>query len=267
MKNSLLTLLLALFFSSGFSQKFNYEYTGRYTPVIKKEKLYFAKSMSEIMPEFNRYLVLSAKDRYQMDLIVNTTDNAKAYSVFQQESFTNYIDFVSAEISATCNGEALTAQGMGDILTSEQKNILNTADLGTDIHIKFNFSYKDPANDKYASTDKIKEGQYTVTVVPDTEAEFPGGAKQITAYLTDNIINQVSEKSAFEKIQEAIVDFTVNEEGQIVDAKMSRTSTDPDIDKLILDATNRMPKWRPAENSKGVKVKQVVSIPFGGGGC
>lgn len=267
MKNSLLTLLLTLLISTGFSQNFNYEYTGRFTPVIKKEKLYFAKSIGEIMPEFNRYFVLSAKERYQMDLMVNTADNPQAYSVFQQESFTKFIDFVSVEIEATYEGKTLTAQSAGDMLSTEQKNILNAADLGTDIYIKINFSYKDPANDKYASTDQIKEGQYSVTVVPATEAEFPGGTKQITAYLTDNIINQVSEKSAFGKIQEAIVNFTVDEEGRIVDAKMYRTSTDPEIDKLILDATNRMPKWRPAENSKGVKVRQVVSIPFGGGGC
>jgi TonB family protein len=267
MKNILISLLFILFISTGFSQNFNYEYTGRYTPVIKKEKLYFAGTVSEIMPGFNRYFALPARERHQMDLLVNMSDSSQAYSVFPQESFAKFIDFVSVEISAISDGKTLTAQSKGDLLTSEQKNILNAADMGTDIHMKITYSYKNPANDKYATSAKIKEGYYTVTVVPATEAEFPGGAKQITAYLKDNIINQISEKSAFAKIQEAIVDFTVDEEGQILDAKLSRTSTDPEIDKLILDATNRMPKWRPAEDSKGIRVRQVVSIPFGGGGC
>jgi TonB family protein len=267
MKNSLLAILSMLLISTGFSQNFKYEYSGRYTPAIKKEKLFFAGSLAEIMPEFNRYFALPAKDRNQMDIMVNMTDSQPVYSVFPQESFMKYIDFVSVEISAISEGKTFTAESSGVLLTSEQKNILSNADWGTDIHIKIKFSYKNPANDKYATTEKIKEGYYTVTVVPATEAEFPGGTTKITAYLTDNILDEISSTYASEKIRQAVVNFTVDEEGQIIDAKMFRTSTDPEIDKLILEATNRMPKWRPAENSKGIKVKQVVSIPFGGGGC
>jgi len=37
--------------------------------------------------------------------------------------------------------------------------------------------------------------------------------------------------------------------------------------KLILDETKKMPKWKPAKNSEGIKIKQEFSIPFGGGGC
>ena len=267
MKNSINTLLLVLLISTGFSQNFKYEYTRRFTPVIKKEKLYFAGSVGEIMPEFNRYFALPARERHQMDILVDMTDSPQVYSVFPQESFTKFIDFVSVEISATCDGKAFIAKSTGDVLTAEQKNILNTADLGTDIHIKIKFNYKNPANDNLTTAGKIKEGEYTVTVVPDTEAEFPGGSKEITAYLSDNVINEISGTGTSDKIQQAIVNFTVNEEGQIVDAKIFRSSTDPEIDKLILNATNKMPKWKPAENSKGIKVKQVVSIPFGGGGC
>lgn len=106
-----------------------------------------------------------------------------------------------------------------------------------------------------------------VTVVPETEAEYPGGFKQLTEYLTENFINKISEKNALERIRQAIVKFTVNEEGQIVDAKIFKTSKDPKTDKLLLEAINKMPKWSPAKNAMGIKVKQEISIPFGGGGC
>ena len=267
MKNSIITLLLVLLMLTGFAQNPRFEYAGRFTPTIKKEQLYFARSVGEIMPEFNRYFALPVKDREQMNYLVNITDGPRLFSPYPEVNFENFIDYVSLEISATSEGKSFTSQSTGELLTTEQKNILNTADLGTDIHIKIKFTYKNPANDNPDNAGKIKEGDYTVTVVPDTEAEFPGGTKQISAYLNDNVLKEISGTNTSEKIQQAIVNFTVNEVGEIVDAKIFRTSTDPGIDKIILDATNKMPRWRPAENPKGVKVKQVISIPFGGGGC
>jgi TonB family protein len=61
------------------------------------------------------------------------------------------------------------------------------------------------------------------------------------------------------------VKFTVNEEGGIMNPKMLRTSRDSKADKLVLEAISKMPKWKPAQNSKGVKVKQEFTVPFGGG--
>jgi TonB family protein len=267
MKNGIITFILALLMVPGFSQNSRYEYTGRFTPAIKKEQLNFARSIGEIMPEFNRYFALPSKERTQMNYLVNMTDSPPVYSVSPQVNFAKFIDYVSVEISATCNGNAFTTQSAGDVLTTKQKNILNTADLGTDILIKIKFSYKNHANDNTDNAGKIIEGVYIVTVVPDTEAEYPGGTKQISAYLTDNVFNEITEKNSSEKISQAVVNFTVSEDGDIVDAKISRTSTDPEIDKIIIDATNKMPRWKPAENPNGIKVKQVISIPFGGAGC
>ena len=109
------------------------------------------------------------------------------------------------------------------------------------------------------------EGQYVVTIVPETEAEYPGGFEHLSSYVTESVINKISDKSTSENIQWAIVSFTVNEEGQVFDAKMSRSSSDIKIDKLLLDAINKMPKWKPAKNYLGLTVKQTFSIPFGGG--
>ena len=61
--------------------------------------------------------------------------------------------------------------------------------------------------------------------------------------------------------------FTVNEEGEIVNAKISQTSGDSKTDKLFVEAINKMPKWKPAQNSKGVKVKQEFIFNLSGGGC
>ena len=264
MKNIVITLFLFLLFITGFSQNSRYEYSGRLTPSIKKETLNEAKIISEIMPEFCRYFVLPWNEHLIAQQL-KLKYYSQGYYIQPQENYNQIMDYVSILISATCNGKAFTSQSTSELLTTEQKNILYATDLGTDISIKIKFKYKNQANDNRDSGCKIKEGEYVVTVVPETEAEYPGGFKQMTEYLMENVMNKISEKSASEKIRQAIVKFMVNEEGQIVDAKILRTSTDPKIDKLLLDATIKMPKWRPAENSKGIKVKQEFSIPLGGG--
>ncbi len=276
MKNKIFTLVLFLLSINGFSQNSKYEFGRRFTPSIKNEKINEAKYVSEIMPQFCRYFSLPSKDRALFEDQVKIADSHNegyVYHLYSQESFfpeENYekvIDFVSVEISAVCQGKNLKSQCSRKTLTPEQKNILNSADLGTDIRIKIKFKYKYQAIEDLDNGSKVREGEYIVTVVPETEAEYPGGFKQMTEYIKKNIINKIPEKGISKKIQQAVLEFTVNEEGQIIDTKISSTSTDPKIDKLILDATNKMPKWKPAQNSKGVKVKEEFSIQFGGGGC
>ena len=139
--------------------------------------------------------------------------------------------------------------------------------MGSDINIKVVFKTKKQGGGNTGVDSKPIEGTVAVTVVPETEAEYPGGFKQITGYLRANVFNKISGATASEKIQQAIVKFTVNENGEILEAKISKTSTDPTIDNLILNAINKMPKWKPAENANGIKVKQEMTIPFGSGGC
>jgi TonB family protein len=111
------------------------------------------------------------------------------------------------------------------------------------------------------------EGQYSITIVPAMEAEFPGGFKQISTYLNDNFFNKITQKGNTDKIRQTSLKFTINEEGKVVNSKIFNTSSDVKIDQLLLEAINKMPKWKPAKNSKGIKVKQEFMIPFGGGGC
>ena len=107
---------------------------------------------------------------------------------------------------------------------------------------------------------------FEVTVVPEIEAEFIGGHEQLTQYLKENAIDKISETDS-KTMQQAIVSFTVNEKGAITNAQISTTSGDPEIDKLLMKAITRMPKWKPAENAMGIKVKQDFQFTVGNGGC
>lgn len=273
MKNNLFTLLLSIVLSTGISQTSDYEYTGRNTPSIKKETLYDADFVSDIMPEFGRYFAIlyneksMVNDQFRFNEQLKLVDYPISRMDEPQKSFTKIMEFVSVKISATCNGILRTSESTGDRLTMEEKNILNSIDLGSNINIIITFKYKNQAKANLKSGDKMLDGGYTVTTIPETEAEYPGGFKKISEYLNENIFSKLTEESVTKYLRWAIVNFAVNEEGQLVDVKISRTSENPKIDNMLLEAFNKMPRWIPAKNSKGVKIKQEFSLPLGTGGC
>jgi TonB family protein len=263
MKYLLSSLLLFIFVASGFSQNSRYEVPGTHAHTIKKEKLGEANYVNEIMPEFSRYFVLPFKENALLNFN-KILPNSQQY-LYSLEDYERSIDFVSVDIYASCEGNYMNSESSGSELSEDQKNMLHNVDLGTDLWIKIKFRYKNQSIDMPFSADKIMEGEYSVTVVPEIEAEYPGGTQQIKEYLTENVISKIPEIIASEKDPHAYVKFTVNENGQIEDARIYRNSVDPEIEKLLLDATSRMPKWSPALNSKGIKVRQEFAFQFGGG--
>jgi TonB family protein len=229
MKRPIITPLLFLIFITGFSQDLDYEVHGKYTHPVKKEILNKAELMGDIIPYYPAQWILG---------------------------------YVSVEILATCDGIARMASGTSDALSTDQKNILNTADMGSDIVINIKYKYE---NSVTGNID-IGRSNYSATLIPETEAAYPGGNVTMTQYLKENAINKISEASVKE-FQPASVRFTINEEGEIANAQISKTSGDPQIDKLLLKAINKMPKWSPAEDSKGMKVKQEFELSVGNVGC
>lgn len=234
MKKRIIISLSFLIYLTGFSQNFNYKVQGKYVHSIKKEKLNEARSMSDIIPYYPAQWI-------------------RAY--------------VSLEIRATCNNKTLIAIHTNDTLSAEQKNILNTVDLGSDIAIKIKYKYDNPV------INKIEDGTmyYSTTVVPEIEAEYVGGDQQMKQYLMDKTLSTISDTTTT-KFNLGIVRFTVNEEGEISNAEVTRTSGDMKTDKLLIEVINKMPKWKPAQNSKGVKVKQEFEFSVrkngrNGGGC
>lgn len=271
MKYCFSILILCSVFITSYTQNYKFEFPGRINPVIRKEKLNEAIVINDIMPAFSSNFGMHYQERTLMSQLLDQQN--MFYFGFlldhrrRVENYNKIIDYVSIEISVNHACNMLTARSTGQLLTLKQKNILNTADLGSDISIKLKFRFKNALTDKDAIGSKIVEGRYVVTLVPEVEAEYPGGFKRIVEYLEESVINKISGTTTVEKIRDAIVNFTVDENGQIVGAKISRSSNDPNLDKLILEATNKMPKWRPAENAQGIKVKQEFSIPFGNSGC
>jgi len=188
MEKSIITPLLFLLYITGFSQGLNFNVHGKYSHPIKKAELNDARFMSDIIPYYPAQWIMS---------------------------------YVSVEILATSDGKTMMAMGTNDTLSTEQKNIIYTADLGTDIVINIEYKYKNSVTDNI----DINRMNYSVTVVPEIEAEFPGGYQQMTRYLKENAIDKISDTTS-KVFQQVIVRFTVNEEGEIANAQIFKTSGD-----------------------------------------
>lgn len=225
MKIFIITLVCCLTLNTGFSQDLSYEIHGKYSNPVKKIKLDEAKTMSDIIPDYPASWI----DRYD-----------------------------SLAILATRNGKVLKAVSSNEQLSLEQKQLLYTIDMGSDISINIDFQYKN------VLTDNIEIGtmNYSATLIPEIEAEFIGGDKLLRQYLKENAIDKIPTEDPKEPLK-VIIKFTINEDGKVANAKITKESSYPKTDKLLLNAINKMPKWRPAENAKGIRVKQDFVFSVG----
>jgi TonB family protein len=275
MKTTLITLTFLFAFMNCESQQAIFEYAGRWTPSIKKEKLNEIKFINELMPDFPRCLSMPYADRSQFDAQLKAGEKLKEYHTYPQEFYnppselySKILYFISMQITTVSKGTTLTSKiTQGNVLTPEQKSILNSADMGSDIIVKVKFRYKNVGSISNYDLEQIKEGEYKVTVVPANEVEYPGGSKEISNYIIKNVFNKIPEKRDKMKIRQARARFTINESGQVINVKIIESSSDQKLDKLFLDAINKMPKWKPAEDANGGKLQQEFVLPLGFDGC
>lgn len=228
MKTTITSILVAFFFIIGISQDLNYEIQGKYTRGVSKEKLSTAKTMIDIRPGYPTSMI---------------------------EGYT------TTEILVSTNGSVMKATGVNEILTAEQQNLLQSADVGSEITVDIGYVHQNPVT----LFPDIRQMHFVLTVVPEVEAEYPGGYHELRAYLRKNAIDKISGK--FSKNKMAIINFVVNEDGEVINARVSESSKDPEIDRVLLKAINRMPHWKPAENAEGVRIHQEFEFSVGNVGC
>jgi TonB family protein len=228
MKTIITIIIAGLFFTTGFAQYIQYEHAGGRAAIYKKAKLKEVQRVGEFIPAI----------------------------------YWDAIKDISVEISGTCNGVQLKVSNNSDELSVMQRKLLASADFDTEVFVKVTLNYKDLAD----NSTKSKDIEYVITPGPESEAMFEGGEEKMQKYLTENYIKKITAIDLSKNsLPQITVAFTVNEDGQLTDIAIQRSS-DPQLDKLILAALNNMPKWKPAEN-KGVKVKEKFKFSVGMGGC
>ena len=127
------------------------------------------------------------------------------------------------------------------------------------------------------ATDDIKaavEVKYTAVEVEEEEVEeqqifqvveempeFPGGMGECMKWLGKNIkYPTISQENGVQG--RVIVQFVINRDGSIVDAKVVR-GVDPYLDKEALRVVNAMPKWNPGkQRGKAVRCQFTLPVQF-----
>jgi hypothetical protein len=252
------------------SQSSLFDYRGRQTLTVRKEKLFTANYLTDLSLQLWNKLSVPGDVRKELDRRRQEDIKLGYYMYPLGNDFDRFIEYESVEISVESADQILRANGSDDKLTTEQRAIIAMAGYGTDLVIKINFRFKMPGGDSDPDG-KVYEGTLPVTVVPAVVAVFTGGNRALTKYVKDEIFSKLPDNK-MALVSRAEVRFFVNEQGKVVEVSMKNSSTDPLIDKLIIESFEKMPYWRPAEDAWGKKVREELTIPFGrtnngGDGC
>lgn len=104
--------------------------------------------------------------------------------------------------------------------------------------------------------------EQTIFEVVEQMPEFPnGGMAGLMQYLSKNIkYPTIAQENGTQG--RVAVQFVVNRDGSIVDAKVLR-GVDPYLDKEAIRVISSMPKWKPGmQRGKAVRVKYTVPVMF-----
>ena len=135
----------------------------------------------------------------------------------------------------------------------EETEIASTEETGEAMEIKY-----------VAPTVEEEEDpeEQTIFEVVEQMPEFPnGGMAGLMQFLSKNIkYPTIAQENGTQG--RVTVQFVVNKDGSIVDAKVLR-GVDPYLDKEALRVVNSMPKWKPGmQRGKPVRVKYTVPVMF-----
>jgi TonB family protein len=229
MKKLVLGLLLSTTFLSGFAQDLAYEVRGKYLRTVTKDVLEHSNLLSDIIA---------------------------GYPV-------NWVkEYVSVDVLTEKDGKTEIAKGENQVLNTEQKSILNKADLESEVHINVRYISINSVTERKENNEMVVK----MTVVPDIQAEFEGGYENLKKYLKDNLIDRIIENTPPE-FQKGKVVFIIDPNGKLVDAEILESSGDTNMDNFLLEVFRNMPNWKPAQNATGEKVKQRFEFSMGIGGC
>jgi len=236
MKNRILTLLLSVPVLAGLSQN-----TDGNTPGVQKEILAKVSGMQELIPLAYRYL----------------------------NNWNQTIIYENVEVVAKQNGEIISSGNKGSQFNKQQKALLANADVGSEITFNIRFRHIPLAGEKSQEAPETHTIDLKIAAAPAYEAEYPGGYEKLAAYINDRLKEKLANPWSQVKMPEARLLFIIDENGKATNIVITKSSSNPTIDKLLIDAINNMEKWQPAQNSRGEKVKEEirVNLPLNTGGC
>jgi hypothetical protein len=166
-------------------------------------------------------------------------------------------EFLSVEVSATVNAASVSAWGKSDQLNADQKALMVKADAGTTITVIMKYI---PDNTLKHNDPKMYD--FSFTVEPEQDASYYGGMPALKQYLKETAIDKIP-SGTFEGYDLVSVKFTINEAGEVQNAKVFWPFKNEKVDELLLEAIQNMPCWKPATYANGLNIEQEFALAVG----
>lgn len=211
-------------------------------------------SLQDYPPEWNKVYARSI-DKSTLLVSNKIDDMIEDYPASWIEHYT------SVWIKSGLGEEHLSLMSESNELTPEQRSLLKDFDIGTSFEVVVNFQRTNPVTREII----YERLNVTLTVVPEKEAEFPGGYERLIAYFEDNL-RQYEGKQP-DDLNLMGIKFSIGEDGQAEGIHESRTSGDEEVDRYMVEMVKNMPAWTPAEDAGGKPVKQSFELIYGMPGC
>jgi len=217
------------------------------------------------------------KDRINSDFIFDVAPRFKAIKKSDLNKAKSFSEFITDEHAErivqykslnviVLDGDRKTdvrENSIGSDFNQAQINLLQSADYATNLLIWADY------REKNFDTGNLEYSTWTpyLSVVPETQAIYQNGKVTLIDYLDKNSLAERSNIKT-DKLQPATIIFTVNKNGNVENAKLDRTSGYPLVDQKLIELILKTSgSWVPAENIKGEKVDQALTISFGILGC
>lgn len=192
----------------------------------------------------------------------NDLINAKTiFDITPKEGAENIIEIRDIEIEHLSTEEKITQKGKSDSLNKAQIELLKTLNYADNFYIAAFSTHK---------TNERREKRCFVnyiSVVPETEAEYKSGSKQLRKHIGEQIYADLSNVKK-EKLKAGKIKFTIDQHGNLNDAILESSCGYKNIDEKMLKIIKNLPvSWNPAKNDNGTRVKQELYLSFGIWGC
>lgn len=165
-------------------------------------------------------------------------------------------EYLTVEITAFHNGVLKKVTAANHTLSQSQKDLISSADLGSDIEVNIEYIPENTLKNNDAKTIN-----FTFKVEADQDAQFSGGEQEFQQYLKKAVAQIPSNQ--FEGYDLAVIKFIIDEKGKVTNAKVFWSSDDKKTDQLLLNAIQKMPKWTPAQYDNGSTVPQEFALAVG----
>jgi len=204
-------------------------------------------------------------NRVLPDISITEGELAEASTVSDLNSYykSSWVkEYISVNIITFSDGNILQAKSNNNILTPDQKDIMEKADIGRNISVEIRYLPENSLSQK-----EIKAYDFSFVVDPESEASYIGGEVEMRKYFEKNIMSKI-DKSKFQQHKLRAVNFTINPDGQVVDVTLFDTSLydsskEVSLEEFLVDKICEMPRWKPAEYSNGQKVSQRLAFSIG----